>query len=234
MNEFLTIITSFPTVVLTALMALVLLFWISAILGAIDIDFFDIDGTDFDLDVDAHAHADVDADLDVDGHSTAGGIIGFLSALGLTGVPISVSMSLWVLFAWVLVFFGDHWVLSQLQTGFWADWFVYYPLALLLLIVCIVLTVPVTAITIRPMRGLFVTHQAQSSRSLVGEFCRIDSLEVSENFGYARIDRDGEDFRINVWAQAPNHLTKGDQALVMGYDQERSRYEVTAAKVEPA
>lgn len=215
--EFFAIITSFPTVILTGLMMLVLLFWLSAILGAIDIDFFDVEGTDFDW------------DADVDGHTTASGIIGFLSALGLTGVPVSLSLSLWILFSWVLVFFGDLWVLSHLQTGFWADWFIYYPLAALLLMVGVILTAPVTALVIRPMRGLFVTHQAQSSESLTGEFCRIDSLEVSNDFGYARIDRNGDDFRINVWAQTPNKLTRGDQALVVSFDPSRNRYEVVAA-----
>lgn len=200
---------------------LVLLFWLSAILGAIDIEIFDFDGPDLDM----------DADVDMDAHSTAGGLIGLMNALGLTGVPLSISLSLWILFSWILVFMGDYWILSNLQTGFWADWFIYYPLALMLLIVCVVLTAPVTSLCIRPMRGLFVTHEARSSNSLIGEFCRIDSLEVSESFGYARIDHEGNDFRINVWAQHPNALRKGDLALVMAFDEASGRYEVTAADI---
>lgn len=223
MQEFLNIITSFPTIVLTMLMALVLLFWISAILGAIDIDFFD-----FDVDADIDVDIDVDADADVDGEGTASGIVGLLASLGLSGVPLSVSMSLWVLFAWVACFFGVSLILQHIA---WA-WYFYYPLAAGLLLGSIVLTVPIAALGVRPLRGLFISHQAQSSHSLVGEFCRIDSLEVTENFGYARIDRQGEDFRINVWSQVPNELIKGTQALVIGYDKVVDRYQVTTASLE--
>ena len=43
MNEFVAIVTSFPTVVFSLALIVVVLFWALAILGVVDIDVLDLD-----------------------------------------------------------------------------------------------------------------------------------------------------------------------------------------------
>ena len=53
MKEFLNIILSFPTVGFTIFLGFVVVYWLFVLLGALDLDLFDLD-------------ADIDADVDLD------------------------------------------------------------------------------------------------------------------------------------------------------------------------
>ena len=91
-------------------------------------------------------------------------------------------------------------------------------------------SVLVTARLIRPLRGLFVTHQARDNAGLVGSNCRITSLRVDERHGQAEVAQRGASLLIQVWADTPNQLTKGDAAVILEYDAGRGRYLIQAAE----
>jgi hypothetical protein len=116
MQEFLQIILSFPTALYTLLLGTALLYWVFVILGALDLDIFHLDA---DLDVDVDVHVELGADLHVHAHvdaptadggegSQSGGgvLVQLLSALGWTGVPITITLSVFFLFNWVLTYLG--------------------------------------------------------------------------------------------------------------------------------
>ncbi len=83
---------------------------------------------------------------------------------------------------------------------------------------------PVTARLIRPLRGLFVTHNAISNRALVGRTCKVLTTRVDQSFGRAEVSTRGAGVNISVWTDEPNQLGKGSLARIVEYDPERQRY----------
>ena len=99
MEAFFANIFSYPTVFFTVILLVLAVYWLFAILGMVDIDVLDLD-------------MDVDADVDVDLEGMTG-LAGLLVTLGLTGVPVTVVMTLLALLAWLLSYFAVHLLFFQ-------------------------------------------------------------------------------------------------------------------------
>ncbi len=81
MAELFAISFSGVTLIATVLLGLTLLYWLTVIMGALDVEFFDVD-------------LDVDAD---------GAFISALSFLGLTEIPVTLFLSITVLINWIMM-----------------------------------------------------------------------------------------------------------------------------------
>ena len=201
MTSFLDAALAYPTMIFTALLVVVLFYWLLAIVGLVD---FESGGLEID--------ADLQADADV---GDLGTLAGFLVALGINGVPFSIVVSLLVLISWTFSCLLGMWLLTLLLSAVAGT-------AVLLL--CPLLALPITARLIRPMRGLFVTHNAMSNQELVGCTCKVLTGRVDEKFGRAEVSTRGAGVNISVWAETPNDLVKGSVARIIEYDPARQRY----------
>lgn len=215
MSEFLDVIIRFPTAIWTTLLLVLLGYWALAILGLVD---FDSLGGDLELEL----RGDIDG-ADLSAYAT------YVVAVGLNGVPFSIVASLLVLVAWVLSSLAGQWLLPWVPT-----WPLQMVAGAAVLVLSLVLSVLATARLVRPMRGLFVTHLARGNASLVGSTCRVASLRVDERHGNAEVAQRGASLLIQVWAETPNQLTKGDAAVVLEYDAARGRYLIQAADLADA
>lgn len=202
-----TTLVSYPTAVFTALLGVVLLYWLLAIVGIVDLE---SSGLDLDLDADTDLHAD-GTDLST--------IASYVVAFGLDGVPFSIVVSLVVLVSWFLTGMAALYVLPWIPTVF-----LKVVAGTGAMLGAFVISIPVTARLVRPMRGLFVTHTARSNHTLVGETCRVLTLEVNEKFGRAEVAVRGAGLNIRIWAKSPNTLTKGALARIVEYDEAGARY----------
>ncbi|QNK66418.1 ubiquinone biosynthesis protein [Variovorax sp. PAMC26660] len=217
MGDFIGAVTGYPTAIYTVLLGVVVIYWALAVLGMIDIGHSGID-----LHVEApHVHVDaptVHAHADTDSHDI-GHIASYVVAFGLNGVPFSVAVSLLVLVSWTVCCLGGEWLLPLVPT---------MPLKLLagtvLLVASAVIAIPVTAVAIRPLHGLFVSHTAVTNAALVGQLCRVVTGAVNEKDGRAEVARRGASLNIRVWAPVPNTLKRGSQALIIEYDEVAARY----------
>lgn len=207
MTEFVSVVTGFPTVVFTVLLGVIFLYWILAILGAVDIDVLD-----FDVDMDG----DVDADA-----SGVSGLTGLLSTLGLTGPPVTVILSLLVILSWLFSYFSSAHVLALFPAGIF-----HYATGVGLSLLSFAVAIPITAIVIKPLKGMFVVHGAKSKSHYIGSLCKITTLEVTDTFGQAEIDDGEAGIIISVRNRNPNALKKGDKGVVISYDQNKGTYEV--------
>lgn len=209
MGNFWDAVTAYPTAVFTVLLLVVLGYWLLALLGLVD---FDSLGGDLELEVRG----------DIDGVEL-GNVASYVVAMGLNGVPFSIVVSLLVLVGWTVSSLAGQWLMPLIPT---------WPLQLLVgtgvLLASTALSILVTARLIRPMRGLFVTHQAQANASLVGRTCRVMSLSVNERQGHAVVAQRGADLNIRVRADTPNTLTKGSTAYILEYDEGTGRYLIRA------
>lgn len=205
MGDFIAAVVSYPTAVYTTMLGVVLVYWLLAIIGIVD---FDSSGVDLDLE--AHAEGSV---------TDIGVLAGYVVAMGLNGVPFSIVVSLLVLLGWVLSCLAGMWLLPLVPTA-GLQWLAGTGV----LVGSFVAAVPVTARIVRPLRGLFITHNAESNVALIGETCRVITGTVDERFGRAEIKRRGANLNIRVWANTPNALTKGSAARIVDYDEANGRY----------
>jgi hypothetical protein len=203
MGSFVEVAFAYPTAVYTALLGVVLFYWLLALVGLVD---FEQGGLELDGDV---------GDL--------GTIASYLVAFGLGGVPFSVVVSLLVLVSWTLCSLAALWLLPIVPTAL-----LKFAVGSGFLVGAFALALPITAAAVRPMRKLFVTHSAVSNAALVGMRCRILTGTVDEKFGRAEVDNRGASFNIRVIADTPNSLTRGSSAIILEYDADKACYRVQA------
>ncbi len=209
MNDFTTLVLSFPVIIFTFLFGFVMLYWLLVIVGALDLEILDFDGLDGDFD------GDIDADIDAGGT----GMSGVLANWGLTGVPVTIVASIMT---------SSCWLLSSLVTSLIFP-HIHSPQVRLiagigLIGVVIAISIPITARCVRPMRAFFHTHGAVAKGSFTGRDCVVKTLKVTENFGQAEI-ADGEaGILIDIIATTPNDIVKGDSVVLVEYDMEKDVY----------
>ncbi len=205
MGSFATAVFGYPTAIYTALLGVVLFYWLLAMIGLID---FEDGGIDLSVDADA-------ADI--------GTVAGYLIAFGLGGVPFSVVVSLLVLSAWTLSCLAGMWLLPLVPTAV-----LRLAAGSAVLVGALALAIPLAAAAVRPLRRLFVTHGAISNAALVGQPCRILTRSVDERFGRAEVASRGASYNIRVFADSPNSLVRGATAIIIDYDAASARYRVQA------
>ncbi|MFN3987507.1 MAG: hypothetical protein ACK4KV_18620 [Rhodocyclaceae bacterium] len=207
MSSFAETVFSYPTAVFSVLLGVVMVYWVLAMIGLVD---FESGGLDLDLDLDANAGG-------------IGTLASYLVAIGLGGVPFSIVVSLLVLISWTLCSLASMWLLPLVPTSVLGTL-----AATAVLLAAPVVAIPLAAIAVRPLRGLFVTHAATSNAALVGQTCRIVTRNVDEGFGRAEVESRGTSYNIRVIAATPNPLVRGSTALIIDYDPAAARYRVQA------
>jgi hypothetical protein len=195
----------YPTAIYTALLGVVLFYWVLALVGLVD---FESSGLDVDIDI----QADGDA-----GEITT--LATYVVAMGLNGVPFSVVVSLIVLIAWTISCLAGMWVLPLVPTVL-----MNVAAGTAVLLTSFALSIIATARIVRPLRKLFVTHAAISNASLVGQTCKVLTGKVDEKVGRAEVQQRGAGINIRVQARTPNRLGKGSSARITDYDAGSGRY----------
>lgn len=203
MDTLLHHLTHFPGVIPTALLAVLMLLWLIAMLGLLDLDSFGPDWLG-------------GADLEVEAE---GDVPGMLVALGLDRMPFSIVVSTLVFFWWLLTLLGAQWS-GWLPLPVWLT-------GIVVLLLALVVSVPITAALLKPFRSVFKVHSGAKPVDLIGRRCKVLTLRVDETFGQVRVDLgEGGELNLKAWARSPNELTKGAGALILSFDAERDRYEI--------
>jgi hypothetical protein len=146
-------------------------------------------------------------DLDEDG-------LDLLPGLGFGGVPLTVVLSLVVLFGWFVSLVGSV-LLAGLGTG------ARLGLGVVVLVIAIVLALLTTRILVTPLRKLFHVDPAASRVDFVGRTCVVRTGTVAIDFGQAEVvSPDGSTAVIQVRQTGHDDLRAGNIALIYDYDTE--------------
>ncbi|MFO7530393.1 MAG: hypothetical protein R6W86_16610 [Marinobacter sp.] len=197
MNTFLQIAFGFPTLLWTALLLFSLLYWVVAIVGIADFDVFDID-------------------LDLT-EAAGSGLAGLMATLGLTGVPLPLVLTAFSLSGWMVSYFGDLLLLTNLSPGLLS-----LIAGTLLFIVSLVTGTKLGALLIKPVKGLFKSTKA----------CRRDVLGITGTAVYAisgdagQIDCFVNGAHVRLQARSNQSIQPGEKAVVIKYHRELKAYQV--------
>ena len=222
--ELLSAAVAFPTVIYTALLGVVLLYWLFVILGALDIDIAghgDVDGdVDLDLDVDAPG-SDVDGG---DVHVGGAGLAVILQSFGVGKVPLTVVVSTITLFSWILCVLGMRYLGGVFGDGALTTWLVKPAVFFGSLI-----TGGLAAgVAVRPLVPTFKGHTARSRADFVGKPCIVTTGRVDANFGQAELTDGGDVLIIQVRSdrseKGEREFSRGSRALIFDYDADREAY----------
>ena len=193
---------SAPNIIPTALLVFVLVYWLVVILGAIDLDFFDID-------VEMEAEADVDGELSVSWLNHA------LAFFNLGQVPFMLFMTFWIVPVWVMAVLGNHYLENE-SLGF----------GLLLLVPILIVGLFVAKFLTAPFVRLFgkLDSDVAHNQSLIGRPCTVTSSASASRTGQARIVTNGAPLLLNVRTPDGLSMRRGDTALVIDYEPQRNVY----------
>ncbi|MCU7845153.1 MAG: hypothetical protein KZQ93_15095 [Candidatus Thiodiazotropha sp. (ex Monitilora ramsayi)] len=209
MDAFLDTISSYPTSVYTVILGIMLVFWIFAILGMLDIDLVPGDVDESILEIDA----------DFDGEIP--GFIGLLHTLGLTGVPFTLVVSIVALIGFTLCYVVSVYILQPLGSAL-----IQYVAGTAVLIAAFAVAIPVTSKMIKPMKPLFVKHFAPAKKDFLGHVCTVSSSRVSQDFGIGIIETGGSPLQVNIRSTDDREFVKDIQVRIAEYDEENDVYDV--------
>jgi hypothetical protein len=205
MEALLNFSAQFPTVIYSTLLGIVVIYWLVGMLGIIDLDLA--------------PDADLDIELDTDVTASAGALTGLLLTFGLTGVPFTLVISIVLLVSWLISIYAQIYVMSLLDTVW-----LYYLVGITSTVVVFFISLPVTGLNIRPLRGMFNSVETATSDHLVGRDGTVATGKVTASFGQAKVLNEGAEILLDVRCEPEHTLTMGDKVLLIEYCREKHSY----------
>lgn len=189
----------------SVLLFMALCYWILAILVGLDFDLFDFD---------------VDADLDAESglHSLFG--LGFLVLrfFNIGRVPLMIWGSVFVVLYWLTSMLLDR-LMDDPATREQMLYAVQHGIR------NFVVAMLATKFVTHPLRDKFEAREPNRPEDLIGRTCVVLTSEVTESFGQAEVQAEGAPLKLNVRTQVAA-LTKGDVAIIVGFDAEHNLYSI--------
>lgn len=213
MAELWRIAVSGPTIFPTLFLAVIILYWISVIVGALDIELFDID-----LSPDIGADADVDIDVDVDAEATTDGVSSgpFQAALiffNLADIPLMLFISFWILLTWVGTVSLEY-IMGAPGT----------PLSLAALFGSFIGMLFVTKFITAPLKGILKKSKDISNRKTVGQLCKLLGDLEPGRLGQGEVKTGEAPLIVNVMTRPDSSMKKGQTALIIEKNKEKNYY----------
>lgn len=203
MELFYAISLSFPTVVFSVLLLVVLMYWLLAMFGLLDLDVLNVS-------------------MSGDGELELGGVAGLLARWGLDGVPMTLILSVIVFIGWLLSYFADYLLLRLLPFDS-----LRYLFGAGVLLGASVLAVPLSGLLLHPLKPLFARLRPVSSESLLGRSALVRSPQVTLSQGQAALDDGGAGLILQVRAE-PGQFQRGDRVVLVEYIEAQNAYRVIA------
>jgi len=195
MDPFYDNVSSFPTALFTVLLGVCVLYWAGAVLGMVDIDFLNID-TDIDLNAESS-------------NTTPDVLAGLLLRFGLVGVPVVVSLSLVVLFGWIICYYLVHFLLAAIDNGY-----LRFLFGLPIFVGSLFAATWITSKLIKPLRPLFAKATTETHKHIIGQVVIVRSSRVDANFGEATLNDGGAGLILKIRSTGEDKFSKGDRVVI--------------------
>ncbi|WP_446470150.1 ubiquinone biosynthesis protein UbiH [Xenorhabdus stockiae] len=205
MELFLQNCLAFPVVIFSGLLLIVLFYWICAAFGLLDIDILNIDVDGFDA-------------------SDASVLAGWLTKLGLSGIPVTIIITLITLIGWPLGYFSEHLMLRFIETDL-----IRYLLGTVALFIVGFIALLLTTMLLRPLQPkLAKFNRSNSVDNLIGKIAEVRSPIVTEQRGEALMNNNGASLILQIRAPESDGITRGDRVVLISYDATTNSYTVVS------
>ena len=218
---FITKISLYPTVVFTALVMFVTLYWLVSLLGMVDMDSVDIGDIG---DINADLGADISGGKASADISSAGLFTGLLLKLGLYGVPLVVILTLVSLIGWVLSYLYSSFLHQWLSSGV-----LYYVFGTGALLLVLIISMWLTGIIIAPIRKNIAKIPKRNASSNIGKIATVRTLIVTDKHGEAELSDGGAGLILKIRQfdlDNAKPLTQGDEVILVEYLDDANVYRV--------
>lgn len=203
MNLFFQNSLAFPSIIFSALLIIISFYWLCAAFGLLDIDLFNID-SELDINVDAT------------------GLAGWLTKLGLAGIPVTIILTFFTLFGWFISYFTNYWIISAIETNF-----IRYLTGFVTFIITSFIALNLTAVCLKPIRKkLMSRNKPKSVHQLVGKLALVRSINVTEHKGEAVLEDGGAGLILQIRAPETENIKRGDSVVIISYDAPTHSYQV--------
>lgn len=186
----------------TILLALVIVYWVIALCGMIDLD-----ALDFDF------------DLDADGDGTHGGpMSGLLKASGFADAPLILILSLLTILLWATNLLANYHFNPESSII----------RAMILFTPVLLISAIITRLLIKPLAPLMNSIKSdEPAAQIIGEEAKVISASIDKEFGRVEVDFDGKPILLNaILTGATEKLRKGDAVLVVSKKEDSDTYKV--------
>ncbi len=201
MDPFYQNIGSFPTLIFSIFLVVTILYWAGAVLGFVDLDVID-------LDLDSLDSPSGDAGADST-HSTPDVLAGLMLRFGLVGVPVTVSLSILVLFGWLLCYYAVHF-LFPLVPGTFLEYVAGIPI----FFASLYFAARITGVLIRPLRPLFQKATQETVKQVLGQTAIVRTSRVDNEFGEATLEDGGAGLILKVRTTGEDRFSKNDKVVI--------------------
>ncbi|RYD41133.1 MAG: hypothetical protein EOP83_34285 [Verrucomicrobiaceae bacterium] len=198
---------------LTILLVPVALYWLLNVLGAVDLDFLDVD-----VDLDTHAGHSHDGQHD-SSSSHDSWFHGALRFVNATDVPVMIVLSVLVILLWACAMIGNVWFNDQ-QSGLTGGIIVGSAL---------VTSVILTRFAVAPLKPFFRMIRADDEKHppVVGRTGIVRTAWVDERTGQVEIEMQGAPLLLNAKvATGTFSIPRNTEVLVISHDPETGVYTV--------
>ena len=223
MNEAFTTMLTFPTLPLTVVLVICVIYWLMAATGIVDAG----GGADIDLDLDLGDMIDGDigdlAEAANANGSSSSGLAAVMSRLGLSGVPFMVMLTVLTLVAWTISYYAQLWVLNHFPGLM--RWLVGAGV----LVGSVLLAIPVAAVVLKPIRML-VAHfrAAEKPPSIIGVSGKVISPILNDKEGRAEFSHNGSVHIYQVRAANGKSYPRDTGVVIVSRNNEHHFYNVVS------
>jgi hypothetical protein len=217
MIEFLNYTIAPVNIIPTALMMLVLVYWITVFIGLLDLHFLDIHidlDKDFDSDIDSNGHI-------AHGHSS-GFLSEFLSFFNLGKVPFTIFLSVFSLALWVMALLANYYFNI---TRFGESVLLLFPIVFISLLI--------TKFATEPLAGVFqkIDESAKIDESFIGTTGKVVISISKGTFGQIEVERNNSSIKLNAIAADDSELKLNQSVIITDYISEKDYYVVEEYKI---
>jgi len=201
MGELLEAAVSPANIIITALFVFIVIYWITVIIGVLDVDFMDFD-------------IDIDADAEMDGVSVTW-LNSVLAFFNLGQVPVMIFFTFLIIPAWAI---------SIITNDFFGNSSFIFGLIILLgalfvsLFIAKILTLPFIKIFGR------LSKEEGKKEVLIGKMCTVTITARENKTGQAQVLTEGAPHLLNVRTPKGHELKKGETGLVIDYLKNKNVY----------
>jgi len=223
MIELLQAAISPVNVIYTVLLMIILIYWVSIILGVMDTSSFDIDfDLDVDVDLDVDLDVDMDADVDADGDVGSGGwFAGALHFFNFGKLPFMVIMSFVILIQWA--------VALLVNDNFGHGSIVF---ALVAALPILFVSLSATKIITTPLIPFFAKlNTAEEPVNYIGKTGTLILPPTRDKAGQAEIIEGGNPLIISVKIPENEVIPKKGEQIVVISEADNKRYFIVTALI---